>query len=405
MTASRHLEHPGYLAVFLAVGAAALVAMCASPLWPEIGIGDGATGLVLGLAFWTVLGLVASSVVIHMHGGTNMDVATAPLLAATILGGPLGGGIVGFLGTFQVREFRSGIPRYAVFANHLTIALPAAASGLVMGYMGLRGAEPTTALVISGIGGITQIVLNKTCSWAMIWCRNGHDASSELTSTIMTDLSTGAVGALMAQMCLRAGVWTTILFAPLLLVVRDALTSSQLSQSNIALEAAVRTDVLTGLGNRLRLNEDLVSLSAALSRSGRHAGVVILDLDHFKALNDMRGHLAGDEALRAAAAALREASRAGDRIYRYGGEEFLVLTDDGDLDGTAVLASRLVEAVAGVRIPHLGNSPHNVVTISAGIAMIGPQGPEQVDLALREADEALYAAKDAGRNQVCRRAA
>jgi diguanylate cyclase (GGDEF)-like protein len=101
------------------------------------------------------------------------------------------------------------------------------------------------------------------------------------------------------------------------------------------------------------------------------------------------------------ATALRAGSRAADRLYRYGGEEFLVLAEDGDLDGAAVLASRLIEAVADARIAHPGNAPYEVVTASAGFALIEPAGSEQADLALRTADAALYAAKAAGRNRVC----
>jgi diguanylate cyclase (GGDEF)-like protein len=199
---------------------------------------------------------------------------------------------------------------------------------------------------------------------------------------------------------MRAGAWTVLLFAPLLLLVRDAMSSAQLSLSNTALEEAVRTDPLTGLGNRLRLNEDLATLTASLARSGRRAGVIILDLDHFKLVNDISGHLAGDEALRAVAAVLRAASRASDRLYRYGGEEFLVLTEDADPSGAATFADRLVSAVAGAAIAHPSNEPYGVVTTSAGFALLEPRGPESSDLALRTADAALFAAKAAGRNRV-----
>jgi diguanylate cyclase (GGDEF)-like protein len=138
-----------------------------------------------------------------------------------------------------------------------------------------------------------------------------------------------------------------------------------------------------------------------LSRSGRRAALVILDLDHFKLVNDLSGHLIGDEALRAVAAALRAGSRASDRLYRYGGEEFLVLTEDTDSSGVSVLASRLVETVSSAAIPHPGNAPYSVVTISAGFALIEPHGFETADQALRTADAALFEAKAAGRNRVC----
>ena len=401
MTTSHHLDHPICLAAFLLAGSVALGLLCVTPLWAEISLGGGVQGLLAGLAFWTVITLIASAAVVRMHIGTSLDVCTAPLLAATALGGPLAGGFVGFFGTFQARELRRSIPLYAVFANHLFIALPAAASGLVMGALGFREASPIFGLMISGVGVLTQILLNKACVAILFWCRKSANAIPDLISTTMIELSTGAIGCAMAQMCLRAGGVAALLFAPLLLVVRDALNSPQLSLNNAALEVAVRTDPLTGLGNRLRLNEDLAVATASLARSGRRGALIILDLDHFKLLNDSSGHLAGDAALRAVAAALRAGSRASDRLYRYGGEEFLVLTEDGDLAGAAVLASRLIEAVAGARIAHPGNAPYEVVTASAGFALIEPVGSEQADLALRTADAALYAAKAAGRNQVC----
>jgi len=403
MKPSRQLDHPIFLAAFLIVVAGFLGVLCVTfPLWPEIGIGEGPTRLIVGLAFWTVLVLFASAVVVHMNIGTSFDLGTAPLLAATALGGPLAGIFVGLFGTFQPRELRREIPIYAVLANHLCIALLAATAGLVMGALGFRSASPTWGLIISGAGGLAQMVVNKIATTITYWCRNSGNALPGLVHDVPTEMSTMAVGAVMAQMCLRAGAWTALLFAPLLVVVRDALVSSQLSSSNTALEAAVRTDPLTGLGNRLRLNEDLSILAASLSRSGRIAAVIILDLDHFKLLNDLSGHLSGDEALRGIAAALRAGSRASDRLYRYGGEEFLVLTEDADLAGAEILASRLVEAVEQAGIPHPGNAPYNVVTASAGFALIEPGSgdPAQMDAALRTADAALYAAKAAGRNQV-----
>ena len=245
------------------------------------------------------------------------------------------------------------------------------------------------------------MLLNMIYTTIFFWCRKGGNAIPEMVESVTTDLSTGIIGSVMAQMCIYAGAWTVLLFAPLLLLVREAMTSAQLSLSNTSLEEAVRTDPLTGLGNRLRLNEDLAVLTASLSRSGRRAAMIILDLDHFKLVNDLSGHLVGDEALRAVAAALRAGSRLSDRLYRYGGEEFLVLTEDSDPGGVAVLASRLVETVAAAGIPHPGNAPYSVVTISAGFALIEPRGFETADQALRTADAALFEAKAGGRNQVC----
>ena len=389
------------MAIFSLVGLAVLGVVCITPLWPQIGIGDGTQGLLLGLAFWIALDLIGSAAVVRIHTGNSIDAGTATLMAATVLGGPLAGALVGFFGSFQARELRGNIPVYGVFANHLSTALPAAISGLAMGSLGLRDANFSQALLIGLVGVFTQMLLNKICATFFFWCRKSGNAIPEMVETVPTDLSTGFIGNVMGQMCLRAGIWTVLLFAPLLLLVREAMISAQLSLSNTSLEEAVRTDPLTGLGNRLRLNEDLIVLTASLSRSGRRAALVILDLDHFKLVNDLSGHLVGDEALRGVAAALRAGSRLSDRLYRFGGEEFLVLTEDSDASGVAVLASRLVETVAAAGIPHPGNAPYDVVTISAGFALIEPGGSETADQALRTADAALFEAKAAGRNRVC----
>ena len=127
----------------------------------------------------------------------------------------------------------------------------------------------------------------------------------------------------------------------------------------------------------------------------------MLDLDRFKAINDQLGHVAGDRVLRSVAGALSGAVRTGDGVYRYGGEECVVLTKVSGPDEASFAAHRLRAAVAALRIPHPGNPPHDRVTLSVGVATVG-----QADLASDEeewfarADAALYRAKASGRNAV-----
>jgi diguanylate cyclase (GGDEF)-like protein len=180
------------------------------------------------------------------------------------------------------------------------------------------------------------------------------------------------------------------------LVVQQA----ELLRLNEELETIARLDALTGLGNRLRLNEDLASLAARIERNGGTAGVLLMDLDRFKRLNDSAGHLAGDAALRGVADVLKKTSRTGDGVYRYGGEEFLVLLHDCDESGLFVAGQRYLTAIQAAGMIHPDNPPYGLVTASAGATELSQSNCNDVDSALHDADEALYVAKDGGRNRL-----
>jgi diguanylate cyclase (GGDEF)-like protein/PAS domain S-box-containing protein len=188
-----------------------------------------------------------------------------------------------------------------------------------------------------------------------------------------------------------------------LLVFRDITErrgiENELQRLNAALVDQARRDPLTGLGNRLRLEEDLVGFDARRVRYGHSYCVLLCDLDHFKALNDRHGHQAGDRVLRAVADTLRRESRSSDAVYRYGGEEFLVLLAEQTLDGAMIVSQRMRAAVHELGLAH-PDAEAGVVTISIGAAQC-PRGDrtDPTD-AIRRADVALYAAKAQGRNRV-----
>lgn len=150
-------------------------------------------------------------------------------------------------------------------------------------------------------------------------------------------------------------------------------------------------DGLTGLANRRQLDAWL----AEVGRGGAEApwSVILFDLDHFKAINDAHGHVVGDRVLQAVAGAARKALGAGDRLGRWGGEEFLVVLPGRTQAQAADLAGRLSAAVAGQEVPEVGR-----VTVSCGVAQAWP-GEAAGDV-LRRADEAMYRAKDEGRARV-----
>ena len=179
---------------------------------------------------------------------------------------------------------------------------------------------------------------------------------------------------------------------------RLAFQNNELEKLNRMLFEQSRQDPLTSLGNRLRLREDLQVLQSRTERYGHNYAVVLCDVDFFKAYNDRYGHLAGDDVLRRVAATISSGLRTGDTAYRYGGEEFLVVLPEQDVEAAAAITDRLRRAVEGLGIPHADGGPGGVLTISAGVAVSSGSG--DTDGLLKAADEALYAAKSEGRNRV-----
>ena len=161
-----------------------------------------------------------------------------------------------------------------------------------------------------------------------------------------------------------------------------------------------RQDPLTGLGNRHALDDQLGQLSAMATRYGHSYCVALFDLDYFKAYNDTSGHMAGDAVLKTVAYTLMQESRRREGVYRFGGEELLVVLPEQTLDTAARAAERLREAVQKLAIPHPARVPAGVVTVSAGVAELKRSDGGQFGAVLDRADRALYRAKELGRNRV-----
>ena len=153
-----------------------------------------------------------------------------------------------------------------------------------------------------------------------------------------------------------------------------------------------QSDPLTGLPLRRTLARDFDQRAEDARRVGAALHVAMVDIDHFKRVNDERGHLAGDAALKHVAGLLRGGLRRGDEVYRYGGEEFLVLTLSGDVDGGEHAARRLV---AAVRASPLGDL---ALTVTVGVAAVRPE--DALEDAIARADAALLEGKRAGRDRV-----
>lgn len=160
-------------------------------------------------------------------------------------------------------------------------------------------------------------------------------------------------------------------------------------------QARAMTDALTGLPNRWALQDALKRMLAQASRGGTPLALVMLDLDHFKQLNDAHGHDAGDQALAAVGHALTSTLRTSDLAARSGGEEFSVLLPETPLEGALAVAEQMRAAIAAIELP----IPGVRLTASFGVAVLGVHASDADTLA-RVADRALYAAKRAGRNRV-----
>ena len=158
-------------------------------------------------------------------------------------------------------------------------------------------------------------------------------------------------------------------------------------------------DPLTSLGNRLAMN---AAIRREASRANRHnspLSILMIDIDHFKSINDTYGHAAGDRVIACVAEVLKNTSREADNAFRYGGEEFVVLLDGTDSTGAHIAAERIRQTVAKIQPDNL--NLHNKITVSVGCATMKEN--ESIATLTERADSAMYLAKSGGRN--CVRAA
>ena len=165
------------------------------------------------------------------------------------------------------------------------------------------------------------------------------------------------------------------------------------------LEVAARHDALTGTFNRTLLEHDLEEVRAAVAMSSRPATVIMIDIDHFKAYNDRYGHTERDGVLRQVTRRIQGETRPNDRLYRYGGEEFLIVLPETGLEEGEAVAKRIACGITTLGLIHEGNPPWAVVTVSAGVASVNPSSESAGDC-VADADAALYRSKRSGRNTV-----
>lgn len=177
-------------------------------------------------------------------------------------------------------------------------------------------------------------------------------------------------------------------------------TQLQLKMQTDVLRTISQLDGLTGVANRRRFDEQLSLDWRSCARTQEPLALLMLDLDYFKQYNDEFGHLAGDECLRKVAHVLQQTlGRPYDLLARFGGEEFVVLLPRTELSGARFLAERMLQRVADLHLPH-PLTPTGQVSLSVGLACAVPLEQSSPLVLLQQADDLLYKAKQAGRNQL-----
>ncbi len=184
-------------------------------------------------------------------------------------------------------------------------------------------------------------------------------------------------------------------------ISQQKLNEKRLQEAYHAVETLAITDALTGLANRRRLDQCLATEWRRGLRDGQPLSLLLIDVDLFKSYNDQYGHLSGDTCLKQIAeVAQNAATRSGDLVARFGGEEFAIILPRTPLTGAHRVANSICENLRARKLPHAGN-PNGFMTASIGCATVKPQVGKNPAWLIEAADQALYKAKRSGRNQVC----
>ncbi len=338
-----------YTGATIVVGLAALAwASLTLDIWPEISLtqAGGKEGILLGLLFWILIGLLGGTRVEQLHGFGVLTFHLPFIIAATALGGPVAGGWVAMISTLEARELRE-VPWYGTLANHSAMALSAVLGGIVYaavreGPLGDITDQPQAAqLVAIVLATFVLSGLSASLATGTVILRDGlslREAGRLLdTSYRKTAASEVVLGWVLAVAYGSVGWWAALVCATLVLVVW---------QAHIDRERA-RHDAMTGLLSRTGFDARLAEVLVGVGRGAGRIALLAIDLDRFKAVNDEYGHGTGDQVIREVGARLQASVRLTDAAVRLGGDEFGVL-----LVG--------VSDAAAARVPGLEDPPEPV---------------------------------------------
>ena len=216
--------------------------------------------------------------------------------------------------------------------------------------------------------------------------------SELITSIIVNSFSASAIGLGLALITWRTN---SVNLAQKRLIEEQ---KEELEKKNILLKKMARTDMLTGLYNRMRFTEFVEQEIARARRTGEESCLVMLDLDHFKSVNDIFGHPNGDTILKWIAGVMKSQLRDTDILARFGGEEFTILLPGTSVEGAYNVAEKVRLAIEHCTFP--GQMEKLKLTASFGITSLTADANATFDSVYREADKALYRAKDKGRNRI-----
>jgi diguanylate cyclase (GGDEF)-like protein/PAS domain S-box-containing protein len=189
----------------------------------------------------------------------------------------------------------------------------------------------------------------------------------------------------------------------LIAVVETLRDMTDYKNAQIALHQLATLDGLTSIANRRSFDEKLQIEWNRAQRQGESLSMILADVDYFKLYNDHFGHQGGDECLKAVSGILQsQMLRAADLAARYGGEEFAIILPNTGIDGACKVAERIRTGVEAMGIPHPASGISPNVTLSLGVATLSPSSENKPGMLIFLADQALYAAKNSGRNRICK---
>jgi diguanylate cyclase (GGDEF)-like protein len=275
--------------------------------------------------------------------------------------------------------------------------VPLSAQGEITGWLAYPGSHawfmrPQQAAVALGCA-VAFSVVNACLVAVAAWLAEPDGQLGDMLwdrERMLLGLTETCAGILVTIACALSPVLLCVALPPLILLQRGLMHQQ--------LQAAARTDAKTGLLNAITWQREADIEIARALRHGEPVAVLLADIDHFKKVNDLHGHLIGDDVLRGLANELRQQVRESDIVGRFGGEEFVVLLPNTGAEEACGIAERLRQSAGVVKVRAADATVG--VTISIGVAALGRHGEDLFEL-LAAADLALYRAKDAGRDRVC----
>jgi len=221
--------------------------------------------------------------------------------------------------------------------------------------------------------------------------------STQTDSELLLSVRVNAITAAAIGLALSLIIWRTNIIN----IIQNNLISRQkeeLEKKNTQLENLVRTDMLTGLYNRMRFTEFVEMEAARTKRTGENSSLIFMDLDNFKKVNDNYGHPSGDTVLKWIAGVIKGQLRSTDILARFGGEEFAILLPDTSVEGACIVAEKVRSAIENCSFP--GKMEDLKMTASFGVAPLKTDEVDSFNTAYKNADAALYRAKQGGRNRI-----